>query len=73
MARLVQNLPNGPLLLLFTCLKHQDVISNLCDDSEVVRDVQRRGTTLAHNSLEGPQHIDLSGHIQCGGGLIQNH
>ncbi len=38
-----------------------------------MRDINRRRATLAHHTLEGAQHVDLRGDVQCGGRFVEDH
>ena len=53
--------------------QHQDVVGHLRHHRQVVADVHRRHLALAHHAAEGAQHLHLRGHVERGGGLVEDH
>ena len=63
----------GPRLLDLAAAEHDDAVGDLGDDGEVVRDIDAGHAARAHHRLEGAQHLDLGGHVEGGGGLVEDH
>ncbi|MHC2796094.1 hypothetical protein ACVINZ_005106 [Mesorhizobium jarvisii] len=59
-----KNLSGGAGLLHFAALQHNDVVGDLGDDGEVVRNIDPRYPTRPHDRLECFQHVDLRGHVE---------
>jgi histidine ammonia-lyase len=52
--------------------EHDDAVRHLGNDREVVRHIERRRAVLAHDLLEGAQHLDLRRHVERGRRLIED-
>ena len=61
------------LLLDLAAAEHDDAVGDLGDHGEVVRDIDAGHGAGAHHRLEGAQHLDLGGHVEGGGGLVEDH
>ena len=52
--------------------QHHDAVGDLGHHGEIVRDVERRRAVLADQLAERGQHVDLRGHVERGGRLVED-
>ena len=70
--RPVDDLVGVAVLQNVSRIEHDDAVGDLCDDGEVVRDIERRRPFPLDDGLEGLEHLDLGGDVEGGGRLVQN-
>ncbi len=68
----LDDLLHGAVFHGLAVAQHHDVIGDLRDDGEVVRDVERRRAGLFDRALDGGEHVDLRGHVERRRRLIEN-
>ena len=68
----MKDLPGRALLDDFTVEEHDDPVRDLRHHRQVVGDVDGRHPAAANDTLEGPQHLDLGGHVDGGGRLVEH-
>ena len=72
-ARRIEHLGNGAGLAQVAALQHDHPVRELCHQREVVRDVDRGRAVLAQHVADRAQHLDLRGHVERGGRLVEDH
>ena len=53
--------------------QHHDVVGDLGDDGKIMRDVERSHARIANGFLDRCEHIDLRGHVERGGWLVEDN
>ena len=68
----MQNLLGQAFFDLLAVAQHLDAVGHLGYHGQIVGDVERGRVVLADQRLEQDQHLNLGGHIQRRGGLVEH-
>ena len=72
LARLLDDLPRAAPFDQLAVAQHHDLVRHLGHHGKIMGDVERGDAGIADGVLDRRQHIDLGGHVERGGGFVED-